>query len=74
MTSYASSNGNSGVTGYEIRDNAILIEFRHGGKYLYDYDTTGSEHVEEMKSRAVEGHGLASYINKHVRDRYAEKC
>jgi hypothetical protein len=73
MTSYGNSSGKSGVSAFEIRDRAILIEFRHGGKYLYDYDTTGREHVEDMKLLAVDGLGLASYINKNVRDRYAEK-
>ena len=73
MTPYANSNGGSGVTGYEIRREAIVVEFRHGGKYLYDYRTTGETHVEEMKVLALEGRGLATYINKHVRNLYAEK-
>jgi len=73
MTSYGNSNGNSGIVAFDILREAIVVEFRHGGKYLYDYDTTGREHVEEMKLLALEGRGLARYINKHVRNLFAEK-
>ena len=73
MTPYGNSTGTSGVSAYEIQREAIVIEFRHGGKYVYDYNTTGREHVEEMKVLALEGRGLASYINKNVRERFAAK-
>jgi hypothetical protein len=73
MTPYGNSSGTSGVIAYEIQREAIVVEFRHGGKYLYDYDTTGREHVEEMKVLALEGRGLASYVNKNVRTLFAEK-
>ena len=67
------SSRSSGIVAFEIKREAIVVEFRHGGKYVYDYDTTGREHVEEMKVLALEGHGLATYINKNVRGRYARK-
>lgn len=73
MTPYKNSGGKSGVAAFEIRREAIVVEFRHGGKYIYDYDTTGREHVEEMKVLALEGHGLATYINRHVRNLFAGK-
>jgi hypothetical protein len=73
MTPYENANGTSGITAYEIQREAIVVEFRHGGKYVYDYDTTGREHVEGMKMLALEGRGLATYINKHVRNLYAAK-
>ena len=73
MTPYGNANGKSGVTAYEIRREAIVVEFRHGGRYVYDFATTGRECVEEMKVLAIEGRGLATYINKHVRNLYAAK-
>jgi GNAT superfamily N-acetyltransferase len=73
MTPYGNSSGNSGVVAFEIKRDTIVVEFRHGGKYVYDYDTTGREHVEEMKVLALEGRGLATYINKHVRNLFAKK-
>jgi hypothetical protein len=73
MTSYTNSSGKSGVSAYEIRDQSIVVEFRHGGKYLYDYDIPGEPEVEEMKRRAIEGVGLMTFINKNVRKRFAMK-
>lgn len=73
MTPYTNSNENSGVVAYEIRRESIVVQFRSGDKYVYDYDTTGREHVEEMKTLALEGRGLATYISKNVRRRYAAK-
>jgi hypothetical protein len=73
MNPYGKFNSRSGIVAYEIQREGIVVEFQHGGKYLYDYDTTGREHVEEMKVLALEGRGLATYINKNVRSRYAKK-
>ena len=73
MTPYENASHKSGVIAYAILREAIVVEFRHGGKYLYDYDTTGREHVEEMKVLALEGRGLASYINMNVRGLFAAK-
>lgn len=73
MTQYINSSGGSGIRSYEIRDRSIVIEFMHGGKYLYSYDRPGEAEVEEMKRLAVLGAGLATYINKNVRKRFARK-
>ena len=73
MTSYGNSSGKSGVSAYEICDEAILVEFRNGGKYLYDYGTPGEAEVEEMKRLAEDGSGLMTFINKNVRKRFARK-
>ena len=73
MTPYANRSGTSGINAYEIRDTSIIVEFRHGGKYVYDYTVPGREHVEEMKRFAERGTGLATYINKNVRKRFAAK-
>lgn len=73
MTLYRNLNGSSGITAYEIRDRSIVVEFKHGGRYVYDYDIPGKKEVEEMKVRAIEGRGLATYINKNVRQRFAGK-
>jgi hypothetical protein len=66
-------NGSSGIAAYEIRDRSIVVEFKHGGRYVYDYDIPGRKEVEEMKVCALEGRGLTTYINRNVRRRYAAK-
>ena len=61
------------MSAFEIRDNAIVVEFRNGGRYLYDYDIPGEAEVEEMKRLALGGSGLMTFINKDVRKRFARK-
>jgi len=60
MTPYRNLSGGSGIVAYEIRDTSIVIEFRHGAKYLYDYDIPGRDHVNEMTALALEGRGLGT--------------
>jgi hypothetical protein len=67
---YLNLSGDSGVTGYELGSDYMLIEFRTGARYRYSYASAGAEHVERMKALAVEGRGLCAYISRHVHDRY----
>lgn len=64
---------NSGVHAFDILDNAIIVQFRNGSRYLYTYNNPGPSEVEIMKRLALAGTGLATYINKKVRKRYARK-
>ncbi|RXJ90546.1 hypothetical protein CRV01_05160 [Arcobacter sp. CECT 8983] len=73
MTIYKDINGDSGVLGFEIDEDRIVVEFRGGSKYLYTYTSTGNEHIENMKELAKNGDGLNSYINKNVRNRYEKR-
>ena len=69
MKPYANLHGNSGVSEYEITDNAISIIFRHGSKlYTYSNTVTGKHHVGTMKELAVSGHGLSTYIAQHKKE------
>lgn len=71
MTRYSNQGGRSGVEAFEIRDKSIVIKFKRDGKYVYDYQVPGEEHVEEMKRLAVAGRGLSTYISQNVRKRFA---
>ena len=73
MQQYGNERGASGVVAYELHDDAIDIRFANGDVYRYDTTTPGAVDVELMKRFARAGRGLASYISKYVRDRYAEK-
>lgn len=70
---YNNLGGNSGVSGYEIGADFIRVEFERDGTYLYDYATTGAEHVEHMKVLARTGQGLGTYITQNVRNAFARK-
>lgn len=62
-----------GVTAYEILEDGIILKFKDGRSYLYNYENPGKIHVEEMKRLAVKGSGLTTYINQEVRDNYSGK-
>jgi hypothetical protein len=73
MERYKNLSGDSGILAYEIGAAQITIEFLDGKKYLYDYKKPGKKDVEKMKALAVKGKGLATYINKFVRNRFSKK-
>src|SRR4051812_19208932 len=65
--------GNSGVTSYNVGENFILVRFESGIRYLYNECVTGRRHVQAMKKLAGRNEGLATYINQHVREKYATR-
>lgn len=71
---YKSPNPNSGITTYEIRDDAIILEFKTGKyRYVYDAAKPGPEHVTAMAKLAAEGKGLTTYVSRHIQENYARK-
>jgi hypothetical protein len=73
MQYYSNLGGNSGVYAYEIASSHIKVQFRDGSIYLYSYITPGNSEVERMKSLALAGRGLNSYISTYIKKRYAAK-
>jgi len=73
MTRYKNLSGDSGVTAYAVTLDSIIVEFRDGPVYLYNYCIPGMRKVEAMKQLARKGRGLATYINKYVRKLYIGK-
>lgn len=73
MERYRNIGGNSGIRSYEIGADSIIIEFSDGGKYLYNNQSTGSSNIERMKTLAVSGRGLNSFISTTIKKRFASK-
>ena len=73
MTPYKNLSGTSGVRAYAIGKDHIDVEFTDGGTYRYSYRAPGRSQVEKMKILAEEGRGLATYVNKYVRDNFERK-
>ncbi|MEI8570976.1 hypothetical protein U737_18885 [Methylomonas sp. LW13] len=75
MTPYRNLGGNSNVVAYEANEDSIQVIFKSGKyrNYLYNSVRPGIAVVERMKSLAVQGYGLNSYISLEVKDRYAKK-
>lgn len=73
MERYLNRGGNSGVSAYEIGDDSVTVRFLDGWCYLYTFSSAGERNIEKMKSLAVAGKGLNSYINRNVRKLYERK-
>jgi hypothetical protein len=73
MTRYGKPGSKSGVVAFEVLETGIILQFRDGGRYLYTHNKPGEPEVEEMKRLAAKGRGLATYVNKNVRDLYVRK-
>lgn len=73
MERYKNLSGQSGVVAYEIGSDSIKVQFKDGHVYLYNYASTGSQNVEHMKSLAIAGSGLNSFISRVVKKNFASK-
>lgn len=73
MKRYRNLSGNSGVAAFEIGDDSIVVQFADGGAYLYNYASTGRDNIEKMKTLAMSGKGLSTFISRFIRGGYALK-
>lgn len=73
MERYLNLGGDSNVIGYEIGGDFIRVRFGDGSTYLYTNQSAGAENIATMKTLAVAGQGLNSFINRVVRKLYASK-
>ena len=73
MEIYKNLGGDSGIEAYEFGDDFIKVQFSEGTIYTYTYNSAGRSNIEHMKTLAMSGNGLNSFINKHVRKKYASK-
>lgn len=70
MEKYRNLSGKSGVQGYEIGNDYIIIKFSGTSKvYTYSYRKAGRHDVEKMKYLASTGSGLNSYINQYMNNK-----
>lgn len=72
MTRYRNLAGDSGVLAYELGDIFIRVQF-NGATYTYTNRSAGSSNIQTMKNLAQRGHGLNTFINKYVKDKYESK-
>jgi hypothetical protein len=73
MERYKNLDGDSGVVGYEISQDAITVQFSDGATHLYTSQSAGPGNLAEMQHSAVAGRWLNSFINRVVRKGYAHK-
>ena len=63
-------NRDSGVKAYQIGLDYILVKFNSFKIYKYSYVKAGVHKVEKMKTLALRGRGLNSYINRYAKYSY----
>jgi hypothetical protein len=63
----------SGIDSYEIGDDFVRVIFHDKTIYLYTESSAGEENINQMKILARRGYGLNTFINQHVRKKYARK-
>lgn len=73
MERYKNLGGGSGVSAYEIGADSITVQFSSSAVYRYTNKSAGSRNIEKMKSLALAGKGLNSYIKRYVNKRYESK-
>ena len=73
MQQYGGHSRKHGVRAFEIQADAIDVEFTSGWVYHFTYQKPGQPRVERMKQLAESGHGLSTFINKHVRNRFESR-
>lgn len=66
MTSYKNLAGNVGICSYELGEDKIRIKFHSRKSFLFDYQNTGEEHIDEMQHLATQGYGLYNYIEENI--------
>lgn len=62
-----------GVVAFESSPDSIDVEFTSGWIYHFSYDRPGALRVERMKHLAESGHGLSTFISKHVKNRFESR-
>jgi hypothetical protein len=75
MQPYLNLSKNSNIISYEIAESSICVVFNSSyyRTYFYDYNCPGKEHVDNMKSLAIQGESLNTYIVKEVKTNFAKR-
>lgn len=73
MKQYKNLAGDSGAIAYDVGNDRIKVKFLDGTVYTYTYRSAGRANVETMKSLAIAGRGLSSFISSIVKDGFASK-
>ncbi len=73
MKRYKNLSGNSSVAGYEIAKDSVTVRFAAHSVYKYSNQSAGPGNISQMKSLALTGKGLGTFIDTNVKERFARK-
>lgn len=70
---YKNLSGDSKVSKFEIKKDALTIRFADHTVYRYTNQTAGPENISKMKTLALAGKGLGTFITANLKDRFLRK-
>jgi hypothetical protein len=73
MEKYRNLGGNSAVAAYELAKDSVKIGFTTHAVYLYTNQSAGSGNIRKMKTLALAGKGLSTFIDTNVKKLFSRK-
>lgn len=73
MTRYKNLSGNSNIIRYHIAKDAMTIRFADCSVYIYTNQSADPETIGKMKTLALKGKGLGTFISENLKDRFCRK-
>ena len=70
---YKNLSGDSKVARYEIRKDSVTIRFTDNSVFRYTNQSADPGNISKMKSLALAGKGLGTFIDANVKDRFLRK-
>ena len=73
MKRYKNISGNSKVAGYEIGKDSVTVRFATCSVYRYSNQSVGPDNVSRMKTLALAGKGLGTFMDAGITERFSRK-
>jgi hypothetical protein len=73
MLKYKNLSKDSKVAKYHIEKDSLTIRFANHSVYLYSNQSADPVNISKMKTLALAGKGLGTFIDANVKDRFARK-
>ncbi len=70
---YKNLGGKSTVARYQLEKDYVVIHFTDSSTYRYTVQTADPANIKKMKELAIAGKGLGTFIEKNLKDRWANK-
>ena len=73
MKKYKNLSGKSGVATFELAKDSVTVGFKTNAVYIYTNQSAGSESIRQMKTLALAGKGLSTFIDANLKEKFARK-
>lgn len=70
---YKNLSGASKVARYEIAKDSVTVRFADSSVYIYTNQSADPVNISKMKTLAVAGKGLGTFIDANLKDRFMRK-